>query len=245
MPRSRRQPSRPQAMLTAVVGVGMLIAGAVQFVGNGFSSFGLIWVVILLAVIARAVSAALPGRGDRPTVDGPHRSEFETAGRPGPGEPGRPGEVAPGPDGTRGFGGAGLGGTDPGRDVTTGPVRRPSVADSYVSPVQETGSAWSRLFRRGDRADQDRRAARPTGDRPDRRDDRRRVQSSRVSALVGAAVGVVVLVVGVNVLRDFSQFGPFAAFGERADSFVVLWVVVGVSVIGFNLWSAFARRDRD
>jgi hypothetical protein len=56
-----------------------------------------------------------------------------------------------------------------------------------------------------------------------------RVKPSKPAALFGTAVGVAILVVGITSIHKFSAF-------------MVLWVVVCVGIIVFNLWAAFSPR---
>ncbi|WP_367128996.1 hypothetical protein [Saccharothrix sp. HUAS TT1] len=55
-----------------------------------------------------------------------------------------------------------------------------------------------------------------------------RIRPSKPMAVFGAVVGVAILVFG---LVNFPLDRPF----------IWLWLVVGVGVIGFNLWAAFGR----
>lgn len=59
-----------------------------------------------------------------------------------------------------------------------------------------------------------------------------RIRPSKPMAVFGALVGVAMLVVGLTSM-------------SKADDppvpFMVLWVVVLLGIVGFNLWAAFAR----
>ncbi|MDG4826703.1 hypothetical protein O7635_33050 [Asanoa sp. WMMD1127] len=54
---------------------------------------------------------------------------------------------------------------------------------------------------------------------------------SRPVAVAGAVFGAAVIIFGVV---QFARAGAFSWF-------LVVWAVLGASVVGFNLWSAFAR----
>ncbi|HEX2773552.1 MAG TPA: hypothetical protein VHN18_14140, partial [Micromonosporaceae bacterium] len=72
-----------------------------------------------------------------------------------------------------------------------------------------------------------------TGLRGDRvAPSRYRVRPSKPMAVVGAVFGVALLAYGVT---QFVRAG-------QANSFLVLWVVFGIAIIGFNLWAAFGKK---
>jgi hypothetical protein len=56
-----------------------------------------------------------------------------------------------------------------------------------------------------------------------------RIRPSKPMAVFGAVVGVGILIFG---LLNFPTDRPF----------FWLWLVVGIGIIGFNLWSAFAKK---
>lgn len=58
-----------------------------------------------------------------------------------------------------------------------------------------------------------------------------RVRPSKPMAIFGTVVGVAILVFGVVTFVHAKHF----------SAFMVLWVVIGLGIIGFNLWSAFSR----
>lgn len=60
-----------------------------------------------------------------------------------------------------------------------------------------------------------------------------RVRPSKPMAVFGAVAGVAILVFGVVMMATRSHHIPVA--------FLVLWVAFGVAIVGFNLWSAFAK----
>ena len=58
-----------------------------------------------------------------------------------------------------------------------------------------------------------------------------RVRPPKPAAIFGAVVGVGILVFGIVQMSSKPTHG-----------FLWLWLVVGVGIIGFNLWAAFAPR---
>ncbi|MFD1364182.1 hypothetical protein [Actinoplanes sichuanensis] len=92
---------------------------------------------------------------------------------------------------------------------------------------------------RGTPVDVDENDDRPTGvarligmtSEPGRTPGAVNIRVSRPVAVAGAVFGVAVLV-----------FGVVRMSGSGNGGFMVLWVVFGLAVIGFNLWSAFARK---
>jgi len=64
-----------------------------------------------------------------------------------------------------------------------------------------------------------------------------RYKPSKPVALFSAVVGIAILVFGV-----VSMLGSGATRDGEGTAFLVLWCVVGVGVVGFNLWAAFAEK---
>ena len=60
-----------------------------------------------------------------------------------------------------------------------------------------------------------------------------RVRPSKPMALFGAVGGILILVFGIVMMVTKSNDIPVA--------FLVLWVVIGVGIVSFNLWSAFGK----
>jgi len=56
-----------------------------------------------------------------------------------------------------------------------------------------------------------------------------KVKPSKPAAILGMVVGIAILVAGI-------------AMSHRFTPFLILWVIVGLAVIGFNLWAAFSPR---
>jgi hypothetical protein len=56
-----------------------------------------------------------------------------------------------------------------------------------------------------------------------------RVKPSKPAALFGTVVGMAILVIGLTSFHRFSAF-------------MVLWVLICVGIIAFNLWAAFSPR---
>ncbi|MFC7545716.1 hypothetical protein [Plantactinospora sp. GCM10030261] len=61
-----------------------------------------------------------------------------------------------------------------------------------------------------------------------------RVRPSRVGSVVGAVAGIGILIFGVT---------RFGSDGSHRG-FVVLWILIGVVIIIFNLWTAWSPRGR-
>lgn len=141
------RPSKPQAIVTAVLGAALLVFGITQFVGRPFSWFFVAWVVVGLLVIGLTLRAGL-GRG---------------RGR-------------------------------------------------WLVPSVELDES----------ADTS----------PDGRPQRYRAKPSKPMAVLGAVFGAALLVFGITRFAGSGQSRPF----------LVLWVVFGLVIIGFNLWSAFSRK---
>lgn len=59
-----------------------------------------------------------------------------------------------------------------------------------------------------------------------------RIRPSKPMAVFGAIVGVAILAFGISAA---------ARSEDTSIAFMGLWVVVGVGIIGMNLWAAFGR----
>ena len=55
------------------------------------------------------------------------------------------------------------------------------------------------------------------------------VKPSRPAAMLSLVVGIAILVIGIT---SFHKFSPF----------LVVWVLVLIAIVAFNLWSAFSSR---
>ncbi len=62
-----------------------------------------------------------------------------------------------------------------------------------------------------------------------------RVRPSKPTAVLGAAFGVMVMIIGLIGLWHSKHVSPW---------FVVVWIGLSVGAIGFNLWAAFAKKGR-
>jgi hypothetical protein len=58
-----------------------------------------------------------------------------------------------------------------------------------------------------------------------------RIRPSKPMAVFGAVFGVAMLVYGIVQMA-----------GKPNSGFLWLWVIAGVGIVVFNLWSAFAKR---
>ena len=58
-----------------------------------------------------------------------------------------------------------------------------------------------------------------------------RIRPSKPMAVFGAVFGAALLIFGIVQLA-----------GKANSGFLWLWVIGGVAIIAFNLWSAFAKR---
>ena len=61
----------------------------------------------------------------------------------------------------------------------------------------------------------------------------RRIRPSKPMAVFGPVGGAVILTIGI--------VGFLSGDGDAPVGFLVVWVLFGLAIIGFNLWSAFGK----
>ncbi|WP_428963194.1 hypothetical protein [Micromonospora fluostatini] len=228
-------PSRSQAVLMVVVATVMLIAGGVNLLDNGFSTFGLLWLLIVGFVGARALRGLRRVRhhlDDRPSTIEEVGGARITSPIEEVGWAARIRRLRESATGLRESAGrfresaGGFRGTDP----------SPRIADHLDHRVADHGPVDHRSV--DTRSGHDDRPGYDHG-WPMRR---RSGPPSRTGAVIGALVGLGVIAFGLNFFLH-SEWVAFLGLGERMGWFPYAWAGLGGAIILTDLYSAFFRRN--